>query len=145
MKMPPMEFTFQPSPPAKPHRKKHPSGPVRENAAMQLSALQRLRSGGRDDLWHTAQIPCAGSFQGQHTAIGMRNHAARETPAVAGKGNGSSGVNSLFTPRCNQAALLLVPSIAFHSSALSFTPTDATFSSRCSTDDVPGMGRITGE
>ncbi len=34
---------------------------------------------------------------------------------------------------------------SFQSSALSFNPAAATFSSRCATFDVPGIGSITGE
>src|SRR3979411_263059 len=36
-------------------------------------------------------------------------------------------------------------SIVFHSAGLNLTAAAATFSSRCATDDVPGIGSITGD
>ena len=36
-------------------------------------------------------------------------------------------------------------SISFHSASDSFTPAAAIFSSRCATEEVPGIGNITGE
>src|SRR5207247_11433903 len=37
------------------------------------------------------------------------------------------------------------PSIRFHSSALSWSFSAAMFSSRCASDDVPGIGNMTGD
>src|SRR5437868_8432176 len=37
------------------------------------------------------------------------------------------------------------PSILFHSSALSWSFSAAMFSSRCASDDVPGIGNMTGD
>src|SRR5207247_10179797 len=41
--------------------------------------------------------------------------------------------------------LVTLLSIAFHSSALSWSFSAAMFSSRCASDDVPGIGNMTGD
>src|SRR5205823_7181164 len=45
----------------------------------------------------------------------------------------------------SHAPLVTLPSILFHSSALSWSFAAAMFSSRCASDDVPGIGNMTGD